>query len=177
MRAVVCTQEPTAANAHAERREAYRRLHQLAVVLDRPVAQALKVKGGVDAHLLAGGSSVRLGPLQLPRVELRLERPVALGAAKAKDLAVVAHKLDALPRVCGPRADLRPAAREGGEAHARPRAPGGRRGPSRSTSRSASRAAAARGAVHKKGRRAHSHVRSYLYFATVTHTRRTCNLI
>ena len=55
----------------------HRLLHELAIVLDGSVAQPLKVEGGIDAHLLAGGLAASLGPLELARVQLHLERLMA----------------------------------------------------------------------------------------------------
>eukprot|EP00966_Prymnesium_polylepis_P221956 5135218-Prymnesium_polylepis.2 len=51
------------------------------------MAQTLEVERRVDAHLLAGGPAVRLGPPEFPRVQLGLEGLVALAAAEAEDLA------------------------------------------------------------------------------------------
>mmetsp|Transcript_21486 Transcript_21486/g.68631 ORF Transcript_21486/g.68631 Transcript_21486/m.68631 type:complete len:270 (-) Transcript_21486:74-883(-) len=85
---------------------AHRLLHQVAVVLDRPVALALKVEGGVHRHLLARGPAEGLRPAQLARVELVFERLVALAPAEPERLGIVPHKGDAVARVARTRAHI-----------------------------------------------------------------------
>lgn len=81
-------------------------LPEFAVVFDWYIALLLKLIDSVDCQLLAMRLTEGLCPSELARISLHLERFVALRSAKAEDLAVIAHKADAVARVDGRGAEV-----------------------------------------------------------------------
>jgi hypothetical protein len=75
--------------------------HDFPIVLFHTVASLFKVKRAVHGHFFAGALSVCFGPFHFPWVSFQIEVFVALGPAKSKDFAIVAHKHDPMGRVDG----------------------------------------------------------------------------
>mmetsp|Transcript_8240 Transcript_8240/g.19302 ORF Transcript_8240/g.19302 Transcript_8240/m.19302 type:complete len:231 (-) Transcript_8240:10-702(-) len=85
---------------------AHRRLHELTVVLDRTIAQALEIERAVHSHLLACRLPESLSPSKFAWVELVLKCLVAFTSTKLEDLGVVTHECDAVARIARARADV-----------------------------------------------------------------------
>lgn len=70
---------------------------QLAIVLDRDVAPLLELEARVDRQLLRVRLAVRLGPADLARVLLFVERTATLGPTESEHLTGVGGKKTTMP--------------------------------------------------------------------------------
>lgn len=76
-------------------------LPQLPVVFNGHVSPLFEFERWVDSQLFASSLAESLGPSGLPWVALLLEKLVTFRSAEPENLAIISHKLNAVPRIYG----------------------------------------------------------------------------